>query len=109
MFIQNNLVRLTNQSQGAFDKYAYKSDTDTINEISAAGYFLRSRFVDDENWIGSVMEVYASNGYMTGRVNANGSITPEFFNSNQGGYVALGDGRYTEVSPLSISGGVMYG
>lgn len=49
-FNQRKLDKVYNQSRGIFDRWVYRSDEDTIAEITSPGYFAASRFADDPDW-----------------------------------------------------------
>ncbi len=75
MFTQFMLDKKSNQTRGIFDTYIYRSDTDTLAEIQAAGYFLGSRFAPegsnpDKGWPEGKLEVRASDGYAEGFIDA---------------------------------------
>lgn len=82
-FTQFKLDRSLDQSRGIFNKYIYKTETDTIAEVTAAGYFDASRFKeldsDDTNsmgWSGGVIECQCSDGYFIGEISTDGdSVT----------------------------------
>ncbi len=63
-FQQNKLTRTVNQSQDIFDKYIYRPTTgDTIETMSAVGYFAASRYADDDGWFGGIMEIDTGTEY----------------------------------------------
>lgn len=75
-FQQFQLTRSFNQSRGIFDKYIYKpNDNDLIADILTTGYFDESRYIDDPKWIGSIIEISASDGFAIGRIVSGGVIT----------------------------------
>lgn len=74
-FVQQKLDLVSNQTRGIFDTYIYRSDTDNKATIQGAGYFAQSRFINDPDWDGSKIEVVASDGYMEGFVDSNGTFT----------------------------------
>ena len=82
-FIQRKLDRSINQSRGIFDKYVYKTD-DLISEVSSSGYFAKSRFSSDTEWVDSVIECECSDGYIFGAIQSDGTLNV-FFDSNSGG------------------------
>ena len=71
-FTQNNLAKMAQQTIGGFDKYTYTAPSgDDLAIVSAAGYFARSRFKSDPDWVGSVIEVRYSSNYAIITVAAN--------------------------------------
>lgn len=63
-FQQSQLDKSINQSRCIFDKYLYKpTNGDLIADITANGYFDKSRFLSDPDWIGGIMEVSTDVGY----------------------------------------------
>lgn len=67
-FEQKKLDRAVDQSRGIFDIFIYESDTDTVADIQAAGYFDRSRFLEEspDEWYGGLIKVKAADGYFEG-------------------------------------------
>ncbi len=75
-FQQFKLDKSVNQSRGIFDKYIYNPDNnDLISDIITPSYFGRSRFINDEEWVGSIIEVSASDGYAILRIVNGGTVT----------------------------------
>ena len=63
-FIQFKLEKSVNQSRGIFDKYVYDPDNgDTSEDVLSLGYFDKSRFSDDQDWNGSIIEAKLDDGY----------------------------------------------
>lgn len=80
-FQQFKLSRVVNQTRGIFDKLIYNPDSgDTIADILVAGYFNESRYADDPDWVGSVVEVSASDGYAVIQIGE--SSTTSLYDSN---------------------------
>ncbi len=74
-FVQFKLDRSVNQSRNIFDKYIYKPDNgDTLAEIFSPDYFTQTRFTED--WVGSIIEVYGSDGYSLGSIESEGTAVP---------------------------------
>ena len=72
-FQQNQLARTVEQAQGIYDKYIYRpTNGDSIATMSAAGYFDDSRYVDDEYWLNSVMEIDTGTDYYFCRIMPSG-------------------------------------
>lgn len=72
-FVQRKLVKSVNQSRDIFDKFIYSpQNNDTILDITSAGYMDESRYSDD--WVGSIVEVDASDGYYFCQVGSNGDL-----------------------------------
>ena len=77
MFVQFMLDKKDNQQRGIFDTFIYRSDTDTLAQVQAAGYFDGSRYKDeDPGWVGCKIEAKCSDGYMEGFLDAaTGTLT----------------------------------
>jgi len=77
MFTQRMLDKKDNQSRDIFDTFIYRSDSDSLADVQAAGYFSKSRFADsDPGWNGGKLEVLASDGYAEGFIDgATGTFT----------------------------------
>jgi hypothetical protein len=72
-FQQFKLTKSINQSRGIFDKFLYRPDNnDTIDDISADGYFADSRYIDDPEWINGVIEIIIGDVYYVGNISDNG-------------------------------------
>lgn len=73
-FEQFNLTKSVNQSRDIFDKYIYRSSSDTLSEIRANNYFAESRFLRDEPeaWKGAIIEVIGTDGYAVLQVSDDG-------------------------------------
>lgn len=85
-FQQKKLTKSINQSRGIFDKFIYQPDNgDGIATIIAAGYFAESRFLSDPDWINSVIEIKADDGYVIGRINDAGDVEVYFNSITAGG------------------------
>ena len=82
-FEQFKLDKSINQSRGIFDKYVYQTD-DAIAAVEAAGYFAKSRFAIDDDWVGSVIECQCLDGYIFGTIGSDGSLNT-LFDSRSGG------------------------
>ena len=76
-FEQFKLDVATEQTRGIFNTYVYESDVDIIADIQVSGYFSASRFIDDPDWVGSLLIAKMSDGSVNGFINSDGSITPE--------------------------------
>lgn len=74
-FTQFTLDKATNQARGIFDQYVY-STSDSIATTQAAGYFLQSRFIDDPDWVGSLITCKCSDGIYEGEIQSSGTVTP---------------------------------
>jgi hypothetical protein len=75
-FNQYTLTKSVNQARDIFDEYIYKT-TDTKAEAQAIGYFGESRFVDDPDWIGSLITASCIDGFITGHIDsANTMVQP---------------------------------
>lgn len=93
-FQQFKLDKSVNQSRGIFDKYIYNPDNnDLISDIITPDYFGRSRFINDEEWIGSIIEVSASDGYAILRIVNGGTVT--LYDSTSGGGINVPWGSIT--------------
>lgn len=79
-FNQFKLDRSALQSRGIFNKYIYETD-DTIADVLAQDYFIKSRFYSEDGWSGGVIEISCSDGHISGSING-GSVTvlPSGFN-----------------------------
>lgn len=72
-FQQFQLTKSINQSRDIFDKYIYEpTNSDVIADILVDGYFEQSRYADDPDWIGGVMEISAPDGFAIGRITDTG-------------------------------------
>lgn len=73
-FEQVRLTKSINQSRDIFDKYIYRSNTDTLTEIRASNYFDQSRYLqsEPEAWIGGIIEVIATDGYAVLQISSDG-------------------------------------
>lgn len=66
-FQQSQLAQTVNQSQDIFDEYIYRSTNgDTLEDITAVGYFAASRFAPD--WFGSLLTFYVDGVLYSSRV-----------------------------------------
>lgn len=75
-FQQKKLERSVNQTRGIFDKFIYSPENnDLIDDVLSLGYFNQSRFVNDKDWVGSVIEISASDGYAIARIVDGGVVT----------------------------------
>jgi len=83
-FIQFKLTKSINQSRDIFDKYLYSSDTDTISEVTAAGYFDESRFIKDDEWAGGIIECLCLDGYFIGEISVDGDSVSTLITSGGG-------------------------
>ena len=93
-FVQIKLTKSINQSRGIFDKYIYHpNNNDLIADILGAGYFNASRYTDDPDWIGGIIEISASDGYAIGRIAVGGLVT--LYDSTGGGAVNVPWGAIT--------------
>jgi len=93
-FIQVKLTKSINQSRGIFDKYIYKPDnSDSIATVLGSGYFDDSRYISDPDWIGSIIEISASNGYAIARIVDGGLIV--LYDSTGGGSMNVEWGAIT--------------
>lgn len=80
-FQQFKLDKIINQSRGIFDKYIYSPDNDdTIADILVSGYFDQSRFIDDEDWVGGIMEISAADDFAVIKIGDGGYVS--LYNSN---------------------------
>lgn len=77
-FNQNKLARSIIQTQGIYNKYVYETD-DTIADVTTAGYFSESRFIDIDGpqtngmgWVGGIIECQCSDGYFIGVISEDG-------------------------------------
>lgn len=85
-FDQKRFERSVEQTRQIFDKYVYRPDNaDTIAEMQGPGYFLDSRFADDVDWVGSLIEIDIPTGYFIGKVLSNGAVTVLFDSTKAGG------------------------
>ncbi|MAF43432.1 MAG: hypothetical protein CMI54_04585 [Parcubacteria group bacterium] len=105
-FQQFKLDRSVQQTRGIFDKYVYSPDNgDTIADILQAGYFDDSRFVNDPDWVGSLIEIEADE-YFLGRVQSDNSVVSVIPNisSTSLGWEFIIDTEYpNEANGLDIS------
>lgn len=93
-FIQTKLTKSFNQSRGIFDKYIYKpGNGDSIATILGSGYFDDSRYLDDPNWLESIIEISADDGYAIARI-VTGGLTV-LYDSTGGGSVNVEWGAIT--------------
>lgn len=74
-FNQFKLDIATEQSRGIFNQYVYET-TDTLAETQVAGYFAQSRFINDPDWIGSLVTVKATDGGLLGEFTDDGTMVP---------------------------------
>lgn len=74
-FTQFTLDKATNQARGIFDQYVY-STSDSIADTQAAGYFLQSRFINDPDWVGSLITCKCSDGIYEGEIQSSGTVAP---------------------------------
>lgn len=75
-FQQFKLTKSVNQTRGIFDKFIYNPDNnDLVGDVLSVGYFDDARYVDDPDWVGSVIEISASDGYAIGRIADGGVVT----------------------------------
>jgi len=107
-FIQFKLTKSINQERGIFDKYIYSSATDTIAEVTTAGYFNESRFI--EEWDKSVIECLCTDGYFIGEISSDGKSASVLITSGGGsgdpnGFIDYSDTSTTS-TPLVLTGGV---
>ncbi len=85
-FDQKRFDRSVEQTRSIFDKFVYRPDNnDTISEMQDPGYFLDSRFADDPDWVGSLVEIEIPTGYYIGKVLSNGAVTVLFDSTKAGG------------------------
>ncbi len=85
-FDQKRFDRSVEQTRSIFDKFVYRPDNnDTISEMQDPGYFLDSRFADDPDWVGSLIEIEIPTGYYIGKVLSNGAVTVLFDSTKAGG------------------------
>ena len=76
-FVQFKLDVATTQTRGIFNTYVYQTETDTVADVQAAGYFERSRFdLVDEDGCGALIRCCCSDGFFEGFVGADGTIDP---------------------------------
>ncbi len=74
-FQQLKLDKSTHQARGIFDKYIYKpANGDTEADICAPGYFSESRFLNEPDWVGSIIEIEAADGFTICRILDGGSV-----------------------------------
>ena len=93
-FIQLKLTKSLNQSRDIFDKYIYQpGNADSIATILGSGYFDDSRYLDDPDWIGSIIEISATNGYAIARIAVGGLVV--LYDSTGGGSVNVEWGSIT--------------
>ena len=83
-FQQFQLTKSVNQSRGIFDKFIYKpTNNDLIADTISSGYFNESRYIDDPDWLGSIMEISTSDGYAIVKIALGGTVT--LYDSLSGG------------------------
>lgn len=83
-FQQFQLTRSFNQSRGIFDKYIYKpTNSDLLADIMGSGYFDESRYLNDPDWIGSIVEISATDGYAIAKIEDGGVVV--LYDSLSGG------------------------
>lgn len=77
-FVQQMLDVSDIQTRDIFNTYIYRSETDTKADVQAVGYFAQSRFAqsDPDRWFQGKVEVRASDGYLEGFLDTNGTLTP---------------------------------
>lgn len=68
-FNQFKLDRSALQTRSIFDKYIYET-TDSIYDVSQAGYFAEARFSSDNGWNGGLIECSCSDGVFIGVIDA---------------------------------------
>jgi len=67
----------TFQTRGIFNTYVYQTETDTIAQVTSAGYFAASRFpLTDEDDCSAKINACCSDGYVEGFVQADGTLIP---------------------------------
>lgn len=64
-FTQFTLDRSFNQARGIFDKYVYRT-ADLMVDVTSDGYFSKSRYIDDPDWFGSIIDCACGDGYFVG-------------------------------------------
>lgn len=73
-FTQNNLAKVSQQTVGAFDLYVYNAPSgDLIADCTSSGYFLKARFSGENDWVGSVVQIKADNGYIFAQMQEGGT------------------------------------
>lgn len=78
-FNQAKLIKSINQSSGIFDKFIYRpANSDTVADMLADGYFDKSRFINDPDWIGAIIDVEAYDKYATIRIGKDGKSVNVF-------------------------------
>ena len=89
---QFRLDKSVEQTRGIFDKYIYAPDNgDTLSDITTNGYFDLSRFANEKDWPGSIIEVRAPDGYVVLLINEDGSTTVLLPGSSGGGGAPISD------------------
>ena len=85
-FDQKRFDRSVTQTRMIFDKFIYRpQNNDTIAEMQQAGYFNASRFADDPDWVGSLVEIDIPTGYFIGKILSNGAVTVLIDSTKAGG------------------------
>lgn len=78
-FEQRKLSKSINQSRGIFDKYIYRpGNGDTQADLLASGYFAKSRYANEEDWIGSLIEAETADGFLVLKVIDNNTVIRVF-------------------------------
>lgn len=73
-FVQFKLDKVVDQTRGIFNQYIYDpSNGDSSTDVSQTGYWLNSRFINDADWNGSVIEAELSDGHFVIQVSGGDS------------------------------------
>lgn len=84
-FQQFQLTKSVEQTRGIYDKYIYRpTNGDLIADCLGANYFDLSRFADDEDWIGSIVEMLCTDGWAIAEIVEGGTIAL-YDSTNPGG------------------------
>ena len=74
-FIQFKLDKSVNQSRGIFDKFIYSpGNGDTSEDVLVSGYFAESRFIEDPEWDGSIIEANLADGFFVFQVHGDSVV-----------------------------------
>ena len=108
-FQQFKLDKSVNQSRGIFDKYIYKpTNGDLIAQILQSNYFDQSRFSDDPDWIGGIIEIVTPAGYYIAEIQEptiNVVYDSTATSSTGQGFIDYND-TSTTTTPLVLTGGL---
>jgi hypothetical protein len=74
-FVQEKVLKIDDQTRDIFDTYIYSTD-DTMEDVQVEGYFDQCRYaeIEPDKWIGGLVEVKCSDGFMKGFIDEDGDF-----------------------------------